>query len=345
MNQIIKRFWGYVAVGSGLFLLSYVAYHHGIFAAILIFMLFWCSGLYLYLVILKPRKYRSIFKQLPVMKIAHMPIGAVVIQGRFIAENAKIDAPFDQGKCDGYRYQYYKGSWRKNGEIDYVLDHEKSDYNALKFQDEADEIALDAPVIQSLYDEWEKIQIGIDLVKIKCLNLNHDEEYMLAGNYQIQDGERKILSLDKFGIYYLSKEEGDWQQYQQKNLYFFQTMKRYGIVTALFVLIAMTSLNVILPRYYVNPLVLIWCYFVGSLLFSFCITKIHKVKGLENTWNNTIILSLFPNIGVIVLSMLFGVSLFPLIAALTIVLMMTRKFVQKYPDEMQDYLDKRPNQN
>ncbi|GAA5094387.1 hypothetical protein GCM10023338_02560 [Wohlfahrtiimonas larvae] len=308
-------------------------------------MLFWCSGLYLYLGILKPRKYRSIFKQLPVMKIAHMSIGAVVIQGRFITEHNKIDAPFEQGKCDGYRYQYYKGSWRKNGEIDYVLDHEKSDYNVLKFQDKTDEIALDASAIQPLYGEWEKIKLGIDLVKIKCLKLNHDEEYMLAGNYQIQEGERRILSLDKCGIYYLSKEEGEWQQYQQKNLYFFQAMKRYGIVTALFVLIAMTVLNVILPPYYVNPLVLIWCYFVGSILFVFYMTKVHKVQGLEHIWNSTIILSLFPNIGVMVLSMLLGVSLLPLMAALTIVLMQTYKFVQKYPDEIQDYLDKRPNQS
>lgn len=345
MNQIIKQFWHYVAVGCGLFVLSYVVYHHGVFSTLILLMLFWCSGLYLYLAILKPRQYRSIFKQLPVMKIAHMSIGAVVIQGRFIAEHDKIDAPFDQGKCDGYYYQYYKGSWRKNGEIDYVLEHEQSHYNPLKFQDETDEIALDASTIQPLYGEWEKIQIGIDCVKIRCLNLNHDEEYMLAGNYQMQAGERKILSLDKGGIYYLSKEEGEWQQYQQKNLYFFQAMKRHGIVTALFVLIAMTALNGILPRYYVNPLVLIWCYFVGSLLLAFCMTKIHKVQGLEHTWNSTIVLSLFPNIGVMVLSMLLGVSLLPLIAALLIVLMMIRKFILKYPNEIQDYFDKHPNQN
>lgn len=344
MNQIIKQFWHYVAIGSGLFVLSYVVYHHGVFSAFILLMLFGCSGLYLYLAILKPRQYRSIFKQLPVMKIAHMSIGAVVIQGKFVTDDAKINAPFDQGKCDGYSYQYYKGSWRKNGEIDYVLEHEQSDYNALKFQDDTGEIALDASAIQSLYGEWVKIEIGIDRVKIRCLKLNHDEEYMLAGNYQIQAGERKILSLDQCGIYYLSKEEGEWQQYQQKNLYFFQAMKRYGIVTALLVLIAMTVLNGILPRYYVNPLVLIWCYFVGSLLLAFFMTKIHKVQGLEHTWNSAVVLSLFPNIGVMILSMLLGVSLLPLIAALLIVLMMTRKFIQKYPNEIQDYFDKPTNQ-
>lgn len=336
---MIKKIWRYIAIGVSLFILSYSLYHHGIFATSLIALLIWFGGMYLNVMILKPRKYRSIFTQLPVMKIAHMSIGPVVIQGRFMVDDAKMTAPFNQGKCDGYSYQYYKGHLKKDGTLNYVLDHEKSEYHPIAFQDSTDKISLDSTAIQALHDDWHKIKLGNDLVKIKCLNVDPTEEYMLAGNYQIKDEERKIISLDGLGIRYLAIEEGLRRQYQQKNLYFFQTRKRYGILTACFVLIALTVLNAILPRYYVNHLVLIWCYFVGSILIAYFTTLIYKVKDVENIWVNTIVYALFPNVGVIVLSMVLGVSLLPLIAALLIVLLMTWKFMKQHPNEMQSYWD------
>lgn len=302
------------------------------------------GGVYLYGVIIKPRLHRTMFMRFPLSKIEHMAIGQVMLQGHFILETDEVLAPYGRGKCIAYHCQYYKGTPQKDGMIKYHLDDEINESTQLSFEDETDKIILDNTCMIQPLDDWrlEEIKQGNDLIKLRILQLDIAQQYMIVGRFQITtSGDRVIQGDGQKKIYCMDQIQSENVQLHQRHLQLFQRGKIYGIITALLVIVI--GMMFYQPSQSVPYLPILWIHFVGSLVLAFIISKMHRVKGMENFYVNVITLAWMPNVGVIVLGMLFSIGLLALFLSMMTVFIASWLFVQQNLTELQIYWNDKQN--
>lgn len=344
MNYKNKTKLKYFLLVIFLLITTFMLRNKNLFFSWLIFsFLMLVGGTYLYRVILQPKQYLSRFTRLSLTSIAHMPIGMVLLKGRFITESPKMKVPFLTGEYDGYAYEYYKGHWQKDGTIEYELDHKEAKFNPFIFQDSSGEIDIDAAAIRALRGNLEEIKIGNDLIRIFLLDVDKNREYVIGGNYQVQDGEAILVGDPRFHhIHYIASDEFALLKHRQKHAYLFQKGRLYGIIAAIIALLSFIFLD---DNSSINYLGFVFFYFIGNIVIAFAITKIYGVKGVENDWVNLISLSLFPNVGLICMAILLNIGLAALLFAMVNVLSVTWIFVNRYRRQMLAYWQDRPKIN
>ncbi|MGL4676038.1 MAG: hypothetical protein ACRCXK_14385 [Wohlfahrtiimonas sp.] len=296
-----------------------------------------------YLVFVRHQRIYSTFENLPESKIAHMPIGMVELKGRFLVVQP-VDIPYVYKSGMGYRYQYFKGYWKSDGTKEYKLFEEHENFSDVFFQDETGKIAIDTSVLWMVDEQvCEKISVGNDLVEITFL---HDEriEYSLVGYYQTDiDIGAKIVG-DKKNNKILCIPADKSAELHRNSIHrkLFQGAK-YFIIGTLFLIGFILYLTSSQQNSTVHSIhaILFFSYLIGNVLILLVGIILGKTKK-SNLFFNTISVSFFPNILLLLFGMAIGINIQGLVLSAIAILVIVSFFCIKYERELIEafYTDK-----
>lgn len=297
-----------------------------------------------YVVFIRHHRIYSMFENLPESKISHMPIGMVELKGRFVVDQL-IDIPYVNKSGMGYRYQYFKGYRKSDGTKEYKLFEENEKFSDVFFQDETGKIAIDTSVLWMVDEQvCEKISVGNDLVEITFLK-NEGIEYSLVGYYQIdlEMGEKIVGDKKHNKILCLPADKSAELHRNSVHRKLFQSAKYFAVGTFFLIgLILYFTSNQQNNTAHSNHVIIFFAYLIGNVLILLVGIVLGQTKK-SNLFFNTISLSFFPNVLLLLFGMAIGINIQGLILSVIAILIVVYYFCFKYEKELIEafYSDKK----